>query len=193
MWTQVLMKCQSAACLQTRARGDASSTGPLTQHTWLITFIYCYRNDWHMKGVSEAEITHNQSKSAQDCQSVTPANQRLWFRAQWPPSWCLCVQIRDSSRWQQSPHQPLWRNPALYLCAHTHTHTTHTHTQVCFCELWGHSIGVMVFILYKLYILLPYTSGSQPFSTRGPHNQTHMFARPTAKKITDPAIVGLIT
>uniref|UniRef100_A0A8C1YXU8 NCK interacting protein with SH3 domain n=1 Tax=Cyprinus carpio TaxID=7962 RepID=A0A8C1YXU8_CYPCA len=38
-----------------------------------------------------------------------------------------------------------------------HTHT-HTHTHVCFCELWGHPIGVMVFILYKLYILSPYTN-----------------------------------
>ncbi len=41
---------------------------------------------------------------------------------------------------------------------HTHTHTqhTHTHTQVCFCELWGLSICVMVFILYKLYFLSAY-------------------------------------
>ncbi len=34
---------------------------------------------------------------------------------------------------------------------------THTHTHVRFCEKWGHPIGVMVFILYKLYVLLPYT------------------------------------
>ncbi len=44
---------------------------------------------------------------------------------------------------------------------HTHTHTTHTHTHththVGFCGLWGLSIGVMVFILNKLYVLLPYT------------------------------------
>ncbi len=32
-----------------------------------------------------------------------------------------------------------------------------THTHVCFCEKWGHPIGVMVFTLYKLYVLLPYT------------------------------------
>ena len=40
---------------------------------------------------------------------------------------------------------------------HSHTHT-HTLTHVCFCEKWGHPIGVMVFILYKLYILSPYTN-----------------------------------
>ncbi len=36
------------------------------------------------------------------------------------------------------------------------THT-HTHTHVGFYGLRGLSIGVMVFILYKLYVLLPYT------------------------------------
>ncbi len=44
---------------------------------------------------------------------------------------------------------------------HRHTDTqTHRHTDtvVCFCELWGHSIGVMVFILYKPYFLSPYTN-----------------------------------
>ncbi len=46
---------------------------------------------------------------------------------------------------------------------HTHTHTTHTHTphtphtHVGFYGLRGLSIGVMVFILNKLYVLLPYT------------------------------------
>ncbi len=41
---------------------------------------------------------------------------------------------------------------------HTHAHThTHTHTYVGFYGLRGLSIGVMVFILYKLYVLLPYT------------------------------------
>ncbi len=40
----------------------------------------------------------------------------------------------------------------IYIYIHTHTHT---HT---FCELWGLSIGVMVFILYKPYFLSPYTN-----------------------------------
>ncbi len=41
---------------------------------------------------------------------------------------------------------------------HTHTHT-HTHTHMFgFHVLWGLSIDVMVFILYKLYILSPYTA-----------------------------------
>ncbi len=48
------------------------------------------------------------------------------------------------------------------LSTHTHSHSlslnTHTHSTVRFCEKWGHPIGVMVFILYKLYVLLPYTN-----------------------------------
>ena len=43
-----------------------------------------------------------------------------------------------------------------YLTVLSHTHT-HTH-MLCFHVLWGLSIGVMVFILYKLYILSPYTA-----------------------------------
>ncbi len=63
--------------------------------------------------------------------------------------------------------------------AHTHTHTlTHTHTRshthtlththVRFCEKWGHPIGVMVFILYNLYVLLPYT---YPTPKLSPHRR----------------------
>ncbi len=36
----------------------------------------------------------------------------------------------------------------------THTHT-HTHTHTCFHVLWGLCIGVMVFLLYKLYFWSP--------------------------------------
>ncbi len=52
---------------------------------------------------------------------------------------------------------------------HSHTHTlSHTHTHVRFCEKWGHPIGVMVFILYKLYVLLPYT---YPTPKLSPHRR----------------------
>ncbi len=58
---------------------------------------------------------------------------------------------------------------------HTHTHThleqwtqTHTHTHVGFYGLRGLSIGVMVFILYKLYVLLPYT---YPTPKLSPHRR----------------------
>ncbi len=51
--------------------------------------------------------------------------------------------------------------------AHTHTHT-HTHTHVGFYGLRGLSIGVMVFILYKLYVLLPYT---YPTPKLSPHRR----------------------
>ncbi len=46
--------------------------------------------------------------------------------------------------------------------ANTHTHT---HTHVGFYGLRGLSIGVMVFILYKLYVLLPYTFLLSPQKT----------------------------
>ncbi len=52
---------------------------------------------------------------------------------------------------------------------HTHTHTnTHTHTHVGFYGLRGLSIGIMVFILYKLYVLLPYT---YPTPKLSPHRR----------------------
>ncbi len=52
---------------------------------------------------------------------------------------------------------------------HTHIHThTHTHTHVGFYGLRGLSIGVMVFILYKLYVLLPYT---YPTPKLSPHRR----------------------
>ncbi len=44
----------------------------------------------------------------------------------------------------------------IYTYTHTHTRT-HTH-MLGFHVLWGLSIDVMVFILYKLYILSPYTA-----------------------------------
>ncbi len=57
---------------------------------------------------------------------------------------------------------------ALQLISHaTHTHT-HTHTHVGFCGLRGLSIGVMVFILYNLYVLLPYT---YPTPKLSPHRR----------------------
>ncbi len=51
--------------------------------------------------------------------------------------------------------------------AHTHIHT-HTHTHVGFYGLRGLSIGVMVSILYKLYVLLPYT---YPTPKLSPHRR----------------------
>ncbi len=50
---------------------------------------------------------------------------------------------------------------------HTHTHTHTHHTHVGFCGLWGLSIGVMVFILNKLYVLLPYTYPTPKLSLTG--------------------------
>ncbi len=38
----------------------------------------------------------------------------------------------------------------------------------CFCEKWGHPIGVMVLTLYKLYVLLPYT---YPTPKLSPHRR----------------------
>ncbi len=67
----------------------------------------------------------------------------------------------------------IWRMTftSKWFCTHTHTHThtqTHTHTHVGFYGLRGLSIGVMVFILYKLYVLLPYT---YPTPKLSPHRR----------------------
>ncbi len=65
---------------------------------------------------------------------------------------------------------------------HTHTHThicTYTHTHVSFYGLRGLSTGVMVFILYKLYVLLPYT---YPTPKLSPHKETAFLHSP--KKLT---------
>ncbi len=59
-------------------------------------------------------------------------------------------------------------NPVtIIVCTTEHTHT-HTHTHVGFYGLRGLSIGVMVFILYKLYVLLPYT---YPTPKLSPHRR----------------------
>ncbi len=49
-----------------------------------------------------------------------------------------------------------------------HPTHTHTHTHVGFYGLRALSIGVMVFILYKLYVLLPYT---YPTPKLSPHRR----------------------
>ncbi len=58
---------------------------------------------------------------------------------------------------------------SVYVHTRMHTHT-HTHTHVGFYGLRGLSIGVMVFILYKLYVLLPYT---YPTPKLSPHRRPH--------------------
>ncbi len=66
----------------------------------------------------------------------------------------LCVSVHDV-RATVSTHTHT--HSLTHSLTHAHTHT-HTHTHTCwFLWLRGLSIGVMVFILYKLYVLLPYT------------------------------------
>ncbi len=68
--------------------------------------------------------------------------------------------------WMECPHKPCLRcntHVIIHICVlinhvgYKNTHT-HTHTQSCFQVLRGLSIDIMVFILYKLYILSPYTA-----------------------------------
>ncbi len=67
------------------------------------------------------------------------------------------------------PHKP-HKHAHTHTHTHTHTHNTHTHTHphVGFYGLRGLSIDVMVFILYKLYVLLPYT---YPTPKLSPHRR----------------------
>jgi len=57
------------------------------------------------------------------------------------------------------------KNGVQHMRTHTHTHT-HTHTQ----SLWGLSIDIMVFIVYKMYILPHYIN---PTSKPKTHFQKH--------------------
>ncbi len=70
---------------------------------------------------------------------------------------------------QQDTHTHTHSRTHTHTHTHTHKHThTHTHTHVGFYGLRGLSIGVMVFILYKLYVLLPYT---YPTPKLSPHRR----------------------
>ncbi len=102
--------------------------------------------------------------------------QTLTFGILWK-SHTTCHQNNRNASFRQSP--PKKRAFRFVECnwtlkdTHTHTHTrththTHTHTHVVFYGLRGLSIGVMVFILYKLYVLLPYT---YPTPKLSPHRR----------------------
>ncbi len=66
------------------------------------------------------------------------------------------------------PHTHARTHARTHTHTHTHSHThTHKHT-VGLYGLRGLSIGVMVFILYKLYVLLPYT---YPTPKLSPHRR----------------------
>ncbi len=58
-----------------------------------------------------------------------------------------------------------------YTHIHIHTHT-HTHIHTCFTILGGTSIGIMVFLLYRPYILSPYTNPTPKLS---PHRRHFAF------------------
>ncbi len=76
-------------------------------------------------------------------------NKGCWesFKGRWMIDYC-----------NQHCEDPTQTHTTIYLLhIYTHTHT-HTDTHVCYCELWGLSIGVMVVILYKLYFLSLYTN-----------------------------------
>ncbi len=72
---------------------------------------------------------------------------------------CCCYLITEITLQQNileqisNINQNFWEVAQFTYFQHTHTHT---HTR-CFYGLRELSIGVMVFILYKLYVLLPYT------------------------------------
>ncbi len=72
-------------------------------------------------------------------------------------------------KWEYNNH--FWQHfcPLIYIYIYIYIYIhTHTHTHVGFYGLRGLSIGVMVFILYKLYVLLPYT---YPTPKLSPHRR----------------------
>ncbi len=75
------------------------------------------------------------------------------------------IVLHQQGESDKSPEYNQGQQQDLCMCTHAHAHT---HTHVRFCEKWGHPIGVMVFILYKLYVLLPYT---YPIPKLSPHRR----------------------
>ncbi len=89
---------------------------------------------------------------------------RCWFPSDCEP---LCLRPAAAS--------PLshWASPGAVTRAGLDNTHTHTHTHTClFFGLRGLSIGVMVFILYNLYVLLPYT---YPTPKLSPHRRLCAF------------------
>ncbi len=95
--------------------------------------------------------------------------------------YCICVHVNPQT------HEIQIR-PVLVLCQYwlwlkaleqkircCYVCCTHTHTHVGFYGLRGLSIGVMVFILYKLYVLLPYT---YPKPKLSPHRRRCIYIIP---------------
>ncbi len=76
---------------------------------------------------------------------------RVWFNIQ-TVSVLPFLQVVRSLRLSQSVPPDPEQHREQELVKHTHTHMLGFHV------LWGLSIDVMVFILYKLYILSPYTA-----------------------------------
>ncbi len=76
--------------------------------------------------------------------------------------WSITADLKDSDTpcWPMRSYQPNTaseKDGALKMKYRTHTTRTHAriHT-LCFHLSWGHSVDIMVFILYKLYFLSPY-------------------------------------
>ncbi len=121
----------------------------------------------------ERETDDKRWKTIQLQSSTTITDPLLPYH--WERLWCdVCV--RDADTQQVKIRVFVWRERHP---SHTHTHT-HTHTHVGFYGLRGLSIGVMVFILYKLYVLLPYT---YPTPKLSPHRRRCVSIFPQKKTI----------
>ncbi len=116
--------------------------------------------------------------------SLGPLALPVWWRSSCSPrpSWPLiALSCWGRTDWASlDPHERLsvwWPNPrdgpAIATRLGWHQLHTHTHTHTClFFGLRGLSIGVMVFILYNLYVLLPYT---YPTPKLSPHRRLCAF------------------
>ncbi len=104
-----------------------------------------------------------------DCLSVflmktNGSSERMW-RERAPPSASSARAAPTHKRTRRYTHRPAEGDAHSHTRAHTYTHA---HTHVVFYGLRGLSIGVMVFIQYKLYVLLPYT---YPTPKLSPHRR----------------------
>ncbi len=73
--------------------------------------------------------------------------------------------------WTQVP-ESLWTHVGVRAEYYTITQHTHSHTNTCFAILVGTSIDVMVFLLYRPYILSSYTNPTPKLS---PHRRLFAF------------------
>ncbi len=107
-------------------------------------------------------------KLCSTCENKLPSVNRIIFSSRFDLVSVTASNLDWKTHLRPQSHTHTHTHTHTRTHTHTHTHTPHTHTHVGFYGLRGLSIGIMVFILYKLYVLLPYT---YPTPKLSPHRR----------------------